>query len=175
LELSNNQSRQRIWYRQVVAPGRANRKAAPERLELADEVSHLMMRAVGQSRSVLHATLAEHAISEQHLVVLRHLYENGPTPMRGISALVGTDPSTVTSTVDKLEQRGLLRRTADPSDRRVKLVELTDRGRSTVDEVWAKLAESTPVGRLSRAQLASMRELLIAMVGPLPPNAPWTL
>jgi DNA-binding MarR family transcriptional regulator len=149
-------------------------KSAAERVELADEVSHLMMRAVGQSRAVLHATLAEHAISEQHLVVLRHLYENGPTPMRGISALVGTDPSTVTSTVDRLEQRGLLARNADPSDRRVKLVALTDDGRRAVDEVWAKLAESTPVGRLDTMQLASMRKLLIAMVGPLPPNAPWT-
>jgi DNA-binding MarR family transcriptional regulator len=157
-----------------VASRRATPKSAAERVELADEVSHLMMRAVGQSRAVLHATLAEHAISEQHLVVLRHLYENGPTPMRGISALVGTDPSTVTSTVDRLEQRGLLARNADPSDRRVKLVALTDDGRRAVDEVWAKLAESTPVGRLDTMQLASMRKLLIAMVGPLPPNAPWT-
>ena len=81
----------------------------------------------------------------------------------------------ITSTVDKLEQRGLLRRTEDPSDRRVKLVELTDAGRRTVDEVWAKPAESTPVGWLNPTQLESMRELLIAMVGPLPSNAPWTL
>jgi len=158
-----------------MASGRATRKLAPERIELADEVSHLMMRAVGQSRSVLHATLAEHAISEQHLVVLRHLYDNGPTPMRGISALIGTDPSTVTTTIDRLEQRGLLQRTADPSDRRVKLVALTADGRTAVDEVWAKLAESTPVGRLDRTQLRALRELLIAMVGPLPPDAPWTL
>ena len=158
-----------------MASGRATRKLAPERIELADEVSHLMMRAVGQSRSVLHATLAEHAISEQHLVVLRHLYDNGPTPMRGISALIGTDPSTVTTTIDRLEQRGLLQRTADLSDRRVKLVALTADGRTTVDEVWAKLAESTPVGRLDRTQLRALRELLIAMVGPLPPDAPWTV
>jgi DNA-binding MarR family transcriptional regulator len=158
-----------------MAPGRVTRTAAPDLVGLADEVSHLMMRAVGQSRSALHATLAEHAISEQHLVVLRHLYDNGPTPMRGISDLVGTDPSTVTHTVDKLEQRGLLERRADPSDRRVKLVALTAAGSKTIDEVWTKLAESTPVGRLDPAQLRSMRELLIAMVGPLPANAPWTL
>jgi DNA-binding MarR family transcriptional regulator len=143
--------------------------------QLAEEVSHLMMRAVSRSRSELHATLAAHAISEQHLVVLRHLYDHGPTPMRGIADLVGTDPSTVTHTVDRLEQRGLIGRSPDPSDRRVKLVALTDTGRRTVDEVWSRLAESTPVGRLDTAQLRSMRELLIAMVGPLPPDAPWTL
>jgi DNA-binding MarR family transcriptional regulator len=158
-----------------MASRRATRKPASERIELADEVSHLMMRAVSQSRSVLHATLAEHAISEQHLVVLRHLYDNGPTPMRGISELIGTDPSTVTTTIDRLEQRGLLLRTADACDRRVKLVALTADGRTAVDEVWAKLAESTPVGRLDRTQLRELRELLIAMVGPLPPDAPWTV
>jgi DNA-binding MarR family transcriptional regulator len=134
-----------------------------------------MMRAVSQSRSELHATLAEHGSSEQHLVVLRYLYDNGPTPMRGIADLVGTDPSTVTYTVDKLEQRGLLARTADPSDRRIKLVALTETGRRTIDEVWKQLAAATPVGRLDPAQLRSMRELLITMVGPLPPDAPWTL
>jgi len=158
-----------------MAPGSVTRKPAPDLVGLADEVSHLMMRAVSQSRSELHATLAEHAISEQHLVVLRHLHDNGPTPMRGIADLVGTDPSTVTHTVDKLEQRGLIERRADPSDRRVKLVALTAAGRSTVDEVWTRLAGSTPVARLDPAQLRSMRDLLIAMVGPLPPNAPWTL
>jgi len=134
-----------------------------------------MMRAVSQSRSELHAALADHAISEQHLVVLRHLYDRGPTPMRGIADLVGTDPSTVTHTVDRLEQRGLIGRSADPSDRRVKLVALTEAGRKTVDEVWSRLAESTPVGRLDPSQLKAMRKLLIAMVGPLPPDAPWTL
>jgi len=148
---------------------------APSPVALAEEVSPLMMRAVSQSRSELHAALAEHGISEQHLVVLRHHYDNGPTPMRGISDLVGTDPSTVTHTVDKREQRGLLGRHADPADRGVKLVALTEAGRRTVVDVWTKLAESTPVGRLDPAQLRSMRELLIAMVGPLPSDAPWTL
>jgi DNA-binding MarR family transcriptional regulator len=158
-----------------MASARVLRETAPELVALAEEVSHLMMRAVGQSRSELHAMLAQHGISEQHLVVLRHLYDNGPTPMRGIADLVGTDPSTITHTVDKLEQRGLLGRNADPADRRVKLVALTEAGRRTVDEVWTKLADSTPVGRLDPTQLRSMRELLIVMVGPLPPDAPWTL
>lgn len=166
---------QEPWYSAAVASRPAATQAASKSAQLAEEVSHLLMRAVSQSRSELHATLAEHAISEQHLLVLRHLYDNGPTPMRGIADLVGTDPSTVTHTVDRLEQRGLISRSADPSDRRVKLVALTEAGRTTVGQVWSRLAEATPVGRLDGTQLKAMRELLIAMVGPLPPDAPWTL
>lgn len=36
--------------------------------------------------------------------------------------------------VDRLEERGFIRRVGDPADRRVVLVELTDEGRETIDE-----------------------------------------
>lgn len=142
--------------------------------ELAEEVSHLLLRAVGLSRAELDRAFADHGISEQHMVLLRKLYVGGPLSMRSISQLLGTEPSTVTSTVDKLERRGLLERGGDPHDRRVKLIGLTALGSALVDDVWTRMARLTPVGRLEDHELRALRTLLITMIGPLPPDAPWT-
>lgn len=153
----------------------ANPPAPPATVELAEEVSHLMMQAVHQSRIELDAALAERGISQQQLVLLRRLFEDGPMPMRAISDLLSIEPSTVTSMVDKLEGRGLIERTSDDRDRRVKLVALTPRGQALVADLWSRMARLTPVGRLDTTQLRSLRALLITMVGPLPPNAPWVV
>ncbi len=49
--------------------------------------------------------------------------------MTEISRAVVADNAAVTRLVDRLEKAGLVARTADPSDRRVSLIVLTDRGR----------------------------------------------
>ena len=48
----------------------------------------------------------------------------------------------VTSRIDRLERRGLVRRLDDPDDRRGVIIELTDQGRQVVDDAVAALAIS---------------------------------
>ena len=48
----------------------------------------------------------------------------------------------ITSRIDRLERRGLVRRLDDPDDRRGVIIELTDDGREVVDEAVAALAIS---------------------------------
>lgn len=48
----------------------------------------------------------------------------------------------ITSRIDRLERRGLVRRLDDPDDRRGVIIELTDEGREVVDEAVAALAAS---------------------------------
>lgn len=48
----------------------------------------------------------------------------------------------ITSRIDRLERRGLVRRLDDPDDRRGVIIELTDEGREVVDEAVAALAIS---------------------------------
>ena len=60
---------------------------------------------------------------------------------------------TMTNRVDRLEERGFVKRLPDPTDRRGVLVRLTDEGRSTVDGALDGL-------------LARESDLLIALDGP---------
>jgi DNA-binding MarR family transcriptional regulator len=67
----------------------------------------------------------------------------------------------VTSRLDRLERRGLLRRLPDPDDRRGVIVELTDEGRALVDEAVASHAE------VDRRLLARLGDDEIVQLGSL--------
>jgi DNA-binding MarR family transcriptional regulator len=68
----------------------------------------------------------------------------------------------VTSRIDRLERRGLVRRLADPDDRRGVIVELTDQGLAVVDDAVAALTISDRelVERLEPEEIAQLEALL---------------
>ena len=89
----------------------------------------------------------------------------GPLPMRNLGAALVTDAPYVTVIVDDLEQRGLVRREANPADRRSKLVHITDEGRAvarTADEIQS--APPAALSMLSDADLATLDRLLARLV-----------
>ncbi len=53
----------------------------------------------------------------------------GPMPMKDLATCMDIDPSSVTLVADRLENLGLIERQADASDRRVKNLVLTAKGR----------------------------------------------
>ena len=61
---------------------------------------------------------------------LRRLAEQ-PQTLRALAEQLSADPPYVTLIVDDLEERGLVKRTPHPKDRRAKLVQLTTAGRAT--------------------------------------------
>jgi DNA-binding MarR family transcriptional regulator len=68
----------------------------------------------------------------------------------------------VTSRIDRLERRGLVRRLPDPDDRRGVIIELTDLGIETVDGAVKAVAESDRelVGRLAPDEALALEQLL---------------
>src|SRR5689334_18078066 len=68
----------------------------------------------------------------------------------------------VTSRIDRLERRGLVRRLADPDDRRGVIIELTDEGAETVDRAVQAIAVSDRqlVDQLTPEEVATLEQLL---------------
>lgn len=64
------------------------------------------------------------------LLMLLHFSRSGALPMGAIGRRLQVHPTSVTSVVDRLERQDLVRRTPHPTDRRTKLVTLTDAGRA---------------------------------------------
>ncbi|MFI6847568.1 MarR family transcriptional regulator [Kitasatospora sp. NBC_00085] len=62
-----------------------------------------------------------------------------PRPMRALAELLACDASNVTGIVDRLTAQHLVRREADPADRRIKNIVLTDQGEHTVGRIRAEL------------------------------------
>jgi DNA-binding MarR family transcriptional regulator len=78
----------------------------------------------------------------------------------------------MTGRLDKLERRGLLRRSPDPHDRRGLQVTLTDEGRALVDEaVGAGLAVQTEaLASLDKEQAGQLADLLRQLMAGTQPS-----
>lgn len=76
----------------------------------------------------LHAIEREFELSPLEVRVLRALEPDDPRPMCRVAESIGCNPANATAVVDRLETRGLLERTADPADRRVRALILTADG-----------------------------------------------
>jgi DNA-binding MarR family transcriptional regulator len=88
----------------------------------------MLVRFFFAQRSTLPQLAAELELSPAQVHVL-HLIEPGrPVPMGQIASTLSCDASNVTGLIDRLESRGLVRRRASDSDRRVKVLDLTPSG-----------------------------------------------
>ena len=79
-------------------------------------------------RQVFEATLEAAGGSLASWVVLSTLAEQGCVSQAVLAGHVRLEGATITHHVDRLEAAGLVRRLLDPSDRRVRKLELTDAG-----------------------------------------------
>jgi DNA-binding MarR family transcriptional regulator len=102
-------------------------------------------------------------LNRTDLRCLDWLFE-GPRTAGQLAAAVGLSSAATTTLLDRLEGRGLVRRTPDRADRRKVLVEMTELGRQQAGAFYGPLAEEG--GRMleqySDAQLAAMRDHLVA-------------
>ncbi len=72
--------------------------------------------------------------------VLELLLHKGPQPVNTIGKKVLLTSGSITTAVDRLEARDLVRRSADPSDRRARIVTLTPAGRRLIENAFRRHA-----------------------------------
>jgi DNA-binding MarR family transcriptional regulator len=151
----------------LVAAWRAERPDLDvEPLQVLSRVSRLA-RHLDLARR---AAFAAHSLETWEFDVLSALRRQGPpfqlTPGALLRATLVTS-GTMTNRIDRLAAAGLVRREADPSDRRGVLVTLTGLGRERVDAALADLLHSermllAGLGRRERRQLADLMRTLLA-------------
>jgi DNA-binding MarR family transcriptional regulator len=125
----------------------------------ADEAWALFMELFGDQRPRMLDIQAEYGLKPPQFFALQALDE--PVPMSSVANVLRCDRSAVTWITDRLEERGYVERLADPRDRRVKLLALTDEGRRVRHEIRARLAiPPEALQRLSRAEQRALRDLL---------------
>ncbi len=77
---------------------------------------------------------AEHRFPLMHGAVLGRLDREGPQSVSDLAAVERVRPQSMAQVVGDLEADGLVHRRPDPDDRRRALVELTEQGRTTLNE-----------------------------------------
>jgi MarR family 2-MHQ and catechol resistance regulon transcriptional repressor len=101
-------------------------------------------------------------LTPTQLGVLEAILHKGPLTQRELGRKVLTSAGNMTDVVDKLEARGLVRRTRSPRDRRVIPVELTQSGRTLIEALFPDHARdiAEAMGGLSREELRLLDGLL---------------
>jgi DNA-binding MarR family transcriptional regulator len=138
-----------------------------QRNRLADEVWRAMAAAVIDNRdSWKRAVIEETGLPFSRIRILRRLARR-PLTVKQVAEAATVDAPAATVAVNDLEDRGLVVRVIDPTNRRCKVVSLTDAGREMV-EVIDGIDDPAPdaLAGLDDAQL----EQLKAIIGKLAPK-----
>jgi MarR family transcriptional regulator, organic hydroperoxide resistance regulator len=112
------------------------------------------------------AVYREYDLVPPHWIALQALEK--PMPMGELAKVLVCDNSNVTWITDRLEERGLVERTPDDRDRRVKLLVLTPEGRRVREAIQARLSEPPPaITNLSKEDQRMLRAILKRVVAGL--------
>ncbi len=84
-------------------------------------------------------TLGDQHLTQAEAHVLVYLAQHSPAAINDLHHSFGHKRSTLTSLLDRLEERGWLTRAPHPTSRRMVLVQLTEAGLSAADQVSAAL------------------------------------
>lgn len=96
---------------------------------------------------------------------LNVLDAESPLSQQELGRLVGMDPSSMVSTLDELERRGLVERRRHPSDRRAHALHMTDDGRAalTSGRELARAAQAELLEPLSAQERTILHDLLLRL------------
>ncbi|GMA89708.1 MarR family winged helix-turn-helix transcriptional regulator [Homoserinibacter gongjuensis] len=135
---------------------------------LDDDVSFLLARANALSLAAGNAALADYGLRVRSYSVLALAVGDARPSQRELAEFLRLDPSQVVALVDELQRRGLVRREADPADRRANVVVATTEGEACFAEarLAVRAAERELHAELSDDDHARLSELLQRLAFP---------
>jgi DNA-binding MarR family transcriptional regulator len=107
---------------------------SPRPVKVADSLSFLLNKLAQLAGRCMAEALAPLGVQPRESGILAAIAQFGALSQRRIGEILLIDRTTMVMCVDRLEELGLVERVRQPSDRRVFLVELTEKGRSIVPQ-----------------------------------------
>jgi len=100
-----------------------------------------LMRATNRATSRIHRHLNDDNLTVSQFAVLEALYHLGPLCQGDLVRKILKSNANLTTVVDSLEKKSLVRRDRDGADRRRVTVHLTDNGKQLIARVFPRHAE----------------------------------
>jgi MarR family 2-MHQ and catechol resistance regulon transcriptional repressor len=98
----------------------------------------VLARAYGSIVNYIEGSFVAQGLGLSDFMVLEVLLHKGPLTISAIGEKVLLASASMTSAIDRLEKRELVRRKTCDSDRRIRFVELTDCGKAFIEEIYAR-------------------------------------
>ena len=129
--------------------------------ELASSVWQHLFQLFQSRKDEFLAIAAEVGLTPAHMHALLSLDPDHPKPMRSLAVDWKCDASNVTFLADRLEDAGYVERRVSPSDRRGKILQLTEAGLAARAKLHERMSVPPPaLLTLSVAELRTLDELL---------------
>ncbi|MDN3014959.1 MarR family transcriptional regulator [Paenibacillus sp. BSR1-1] len=101
----------------------------------------VLSRAYKAINEHVNKVIQANGLNPTEFAVLELLYHKGDQPMQQIGGKILLASGSITYVVDKLEQKGLLKRIACPTDRRVTYAQITDEGKKFIQDIFPEHAQ----------------------------------
>lgn len=139
----------------MVRTGGNTKGAVAEREQLSRDVLRHLLGVVHAMKTHMTELAASFDLTPSQVAALRHLDE--ARSQRELAGCLHFDASNVTDIVDRLEERGLVVRTVDPHDRRVRRIVATPEGDALRTKLFEQALATAPT--LSVLSVDEQREL----------------
>ena len=130
--------------------------------ETGERVWVVLARAYESMARYVEQRVSAEGLGLSDFEVLELLLHKGPMTMSSIGEKVLLANASMTSVIDRLDGRGFVVRKNDDKDRRVRIVDLTDKGRAFVSELYPRHAQDLEavLQVLTQRERAQLRTLL---------------
>src|SRR5438046_2934762 len=98
----------------------------------------VMMKAMQAITRYALSNLEESCLGISDFAVLEVLLHKGPLPVNVIGPKVNLTPGSISVAVERLVAKDLVSRVESPTDRRIRIVALTPRGKSVITPIFRK-------------------------------------
>ena len=98
----------------------------------------ILWKAARAVEARAHESISHSGLHATDFAILEALLHKGPMPVNTIGKKLLLTSGSITTAVDRLVAKGLVARSEDPDDRRVRVVELTREGRRLIVPAFAR-------------------------------------
>jgi DNA-binding MarR family transcriptional regulator len=138
--------------------------AAPE-FDLDRHVFFWLTQAIGARDRELAQGLRDFGLRVPEWRALAALYSKKRSTMSELAELASIDRTTLTRTVDRMQDAGWIERLADEEDMRVTRLALTAAGRRMFERIWPEVQRlnELALAGLSKGEIDSLKKILERM------------
>ena len=133
---------------------------------LMERLSYLLKRTFALLEATIEPGLARLGVNGREFGALTLLEAEGPASQQRLADRIGVDRTTMVALIDALEEKRLVKRHKDPSDRRAYVLEVTAAGRKKLRDALKAVerAEQEVLAPLSLADSATLTRTLQRLV-----------
>jgi MarR family transcriptional regulator, lower aerobic nicotinate degradation pathway regulator len=140
---------------------------SPTTTDLAEFPGHQIRRLQQIAVAIFLQETEMYGITPVQCAAMITVSDNSGMDQRTLARTIGFDTSTIAGVIDRLEARGLVRRSMSTLDARVRLIMLTEKGRALLDSAMPAVvrAQHRMLSPLSRAERSEFMRMLCKLVG----------